>query len=1158
VSQATLEMGGITVEPGDRIGAFVYVRPIGKGGMAHVVLAKDPNDQEVALKILKASRLSKGMARFRREFRALSRIRHPNVIRVDAYGDLHGHPFIAMEYVEGKDLHQTIRGFRFIENAAERWTRCEAILVDMCRALSHVHQKGLVHRDLKPSNILMGPDGRGHLTDFGIVKDLDPGNDGFQSGTLVGTWAYASPEQISGHPIDHRSDLYSLGIILFAMLTGCRPFDEKDMKGYLDAHRNKIPPRPRQYDHRIPRHLDEICWRLLQKHPKDRFQSAREILYRLEQLDEPENPTLTGTWRLPLVGRGAELELVHDAVDRLTRSAGGMLVLEAREGMGRTRLLDHAAERASAIGIPVHRMRGEGGAAGLFGLIELCQDVLRVLGDSAAPELRTIVSDFRRGNARGGDALYRLMDALRPALLAVLAEGPRILLYDDFHEVPPRGMELMTTLVRTLIGIGEPLLMVVSVRSEDVHGKLERFLRGEGLGVTPTHLRLEPLSRNALLGLTARLMGAGQKSEALAVRLHQETEGNPLFITQFLESLIQGGMLVQGPKGLYHLNSDTDEISTGHLEIPRGVRSVIRKRLEKLAPGEVLVLQALAVSGRALELDLLLEILDAEEDEVMDDVDRLIDRGIVVERRTGGLVHHDVSNRLVADVVYRDLSTDRRALLHLSVADCLEHNFATVPAAIELVGDHYRLAGEAGKAFAYLIQAAERMLARSLPSPAWDLSVRAKAVEDLASVELDRDRLDDLRVRLMLVRAQIQWIRGEWADCRATCEALVRLADLVEAAVPRAMARSILSKVLARLDEPERAREQAQLALFEARGTQERRAVAEALYACCAIAWEEGRLDEVQRLASEGLLLTGNDVALEELRGELMLAETAVQAANGQLALATSGLTEATAIFERTGKKATHCVALCNLGEMLMWQGRLLEAREATNRALRIADDIRYRVGRAAAYRVRGEVMLELGLLERAQSDVTEALAESSALSVHQEMVACRYSLARLARRQGQVTEVASHVAIARNLAHRKDPERYLAALLALAAWVCGNQNERTDALRMLDRAEATLDSLPVPRRAQVMVGAAEAYAALHEPARAQRLAAEAAGLARSRGLRLLDLEARLLLARLVDEPQTASWRAEARALAEAFEAELTPELAKAFHTRPGMAGLYT
>ena len=103
-----LEMGGVVIEPGQRIGPYVYERVIGKGGMAHVVLGRGPDGREVALKILKASRFKTGLTRFRREFRALSRIHHPNVIRVEAYGDIFNHPYIAMEYVEGRDLHQTI------------------------------------------------------------------------------------------------------------------------------------------------------------------------------------------------------------------------------------------------------------------------------------------------------------------------------------------------------------------------------------------------------------------------------------------------------------------------------------------------------------------------------------------------------------------------------------------------------------------------------------------------------------------------------------------------------------------------------------------------------------------------------------------------------------------------------------------------------------------------------------------------------------------------------------------------------------------------------------------------------------------------------------------------------------------------------------------
>ena len=238
-----LEMGGVVLHPGSRIGNYVFLREIGSGGMARVLLAKDPAGDLVALKVLRRSRFKTGLARFRREFRALSRINHHNVIRVEAYGDLFGHPYIAMEYVDGPDLHTQIRAFRTWE-AEARWERCEAILVDLCRALSAIHRRGLVHRDLKPSNVLISREGECKLTDFGIVKDLDPSRDPHMSTTLVGTWAYASPEQITGNAIDHRSDLYSLGVILFAMLTGKRPFVASDMAGYLALHRDRPAPAP--------------------------------------------------------------------------------------------------------------------------------------------------------------------------------------------------------------------------------------------------------------------------------------------------------------------------------------------------------------------------------------------------------------------------------------------------------------------------------------------------------------------------------------------------------------------------------------------------------------------------------------------------------------------------------------------------------------------------------------------------------------------------------------------------------------------------------------------------------------------------------------------------------------------------------------------------
>ncbi|MCB9744650.1 MAG: protein kinase [Alphaproteobacteria bacterium] len=1154
-SSDVIEVGGVTLRPKDRINEFIYERPVGKGGMANVVLARSPSDEQVALKILKANRFTTGLKRFKSEWRALSRIRHPNVIRVDAYGDLHGHPYIVMEYVEGKDLHQTIRGFKYLENPDERWKICESILVDICRALAHVHQRGLVHRDLKPSNILIDRHGRAKLTDFGIVKNF-AAPDPEVSRTLVGTWAYASPEQISGEPVDQRSDLYSLGIILFAMLTGCRPFDEKDMKGYLQAHRTKKAPRPRAYDRRIPKVLDEICQKLLAKDPKDRFQNAREVLYRLEQLEpDAQSMDFGEGWVPSLVGRAAETELLHDAVDRMTRREGGVIILEGREGLGRSRLLEVTASRAQGLGVPVHRLSGQRGPGGLFGLIEFCKQVLDALGERAPDELRAVVEDWTKGEARGGDAIYRLMDTLRPAVVQLLGDGPRIILYDDFHMLPRRGLEIFASLARTTVAIGEPALMVLAVRTEAVTPGLDAFLQGESMGIHPRRLRLAPLSLTAVTRLTEGLLGPGEKARVLAERLHLETQGNPLFVSQFLSALIQQGLLVKAGRGL-ELTADTEEIATGHLEIPHGVRQVVRKRLEGLSDGELEVLQLLAVSGRPLDLDLTLEVLDRDEDEVLDQLDALIGRGLVSERRTGELVYHDVGHRMVADVVYRDLDANLRKRLHGRLAVSLEQAFANAPAAIELVGDHYRLAGESEKAYRHLVAAAARMLARSLPSEAWELAVKAHSLEEHAAEALSPAEMRPLRLQLLDVRAEVLVVRAEWQEAEKLLETYVELAQAMGEPRLALSGRCRLAKNLRRLGEIERSHAEADSVLEDARAFGDRELVAKALYAKAVNAWDDGQPKEVERYASEGLVLTTGGPVVE-VRGEMLLCLSIAQAGQGRMASASKGMEEAVDVFEALGVKPTRCLALCNLSEMLVWQGRLVDARARAEEAIELAQDISYRMGHAIGLRIHGEACMELGLFEQAHKSLTAALELSSTLRMTDEMIACRYTLARLAAEQRKAADTRDQVAIARGLAERSDPERYAPALIALNAWACAITGDEADARRMLERAERDLASLHVPRRAQVMIGAARAHHALGKLEDAERLAMQGTGLARSRGLRLLDLQGRLLLSEIAaDIGATSSWREEAAALARAFDRELSPELAQSFRARPALAGL--
>ncbi len=1142
-----LDLGGVVLQPGARVGKYTYQRPIGRGGMAQVGLALDPEGTEVALKILKASRVRSGLPRFRREFHALSRIHHPNVIRVYAYGTYREHPYIALEYVEGRDLHRTIRDFR-TRPVSYRWRRSEEILIDLCRALAHVHKRGLVHRDLKPSNILINAEGQAKLTDFGIVKDLDPGSDPMQSTTLVGTWAYASPEQITGEPLDHRSDLYSLGIILFAMLTGRRPFAAEDMSGYREAHLKQTPPRPRELWPEVPRHLDEICLKLLQKDPRDRFQSAQEILYRLEQLG-PEITAGDDSWEPPLVGRDSELELLRSAVDSLTRREGRVVALEGPEGIGRSRLLRFAADRAGVIGIPVHRVRAEG--PGLPGLLGLARSVIEQLPGEEPAALTSVLERWTAGSTLEGDAVYRLLEGLKVGLETLLDEGPQVILWDDLQSARVRELEVLSVLARYLLRRERPLLLLVAARGEAPTEALDQLLGGGRAPRRTRRIGLRALDGGAIQDLVTAVIGDSGRARALSGRLLHVTEGNPLFVAQFLSSLMQQGVLVRRSDRM-SLEADTEEIATGHLEIPAGIRGVIRARLGALDREAMDFLRVLAVSGRTLDLDLSLEILDRDEGAVLEAIDRLIRRGIVTERRIGSVVLHDVSHRLLGDVVYRELSPEQRAALHLRLASVLERHSGNIPSAMELLGHHFRLAGEHGRAYLYLSEAAARMQARSLPAEAWKLSGQALAIEETAWQTLGEERAASARIRILQVRADVHYGRGEWAECARCLEALIELAERRGATRALIRARTVLGRARQRLGVPNSA-ETVRLALAAAREDEDREGVAEALYTLAALAWEAGELSRCERLAEEGLVLVQGE-ELARLRGELLLALTAVQATRGLVASAIEGLEEAERILSRLGQRRTRAIALCNLAELLAAQGGLTRARARADEALEIAEELGYRLGMAMALRIRGEVLMELGMTDDARAELGRALEQSAEISVLPEMIAGRYAMARLAAIRGDAAETEAQVSVARSLARRQDPERYATALLVLHAWACAMTGDRADALRMVGAAERSLDQLPVPRRCQVTLGAAQAYKALDRPVEAERLARDAVALASAGGFRLWGLDARLLLAEVVAAPVEArAWREEALNMARGLVEELGPDLSLAFARRPGL-----
>ena len=681
-------------------GRYKVQKLLGEGGKKKVYLAHDTTlDREVALAVIKPEGLDEASRlRISREAQDMARLGdHSNILQIHDLGEEAGEPYMVLPVMQGD-----VEGL--IEDAPDHRLSLEQsikICKQVCRGLEHAHAQSIVHRDLKPGNVSLTGEGTAKIADFGLAVAADRSRL-TQEGMMVGTFSYMPPEQAIGGDVTAQADLYSLGAMLYEMVTGRPPFVGDDNVAIIGQHLNTPPVAPTWHNKNVPPALEVLIMRLLEKDPSSRPGSAHEVHEALDAIDvgarhavplQDATDAATGpapVYRHTFVGREAEVRQLHTAFDGTMSGEGSLMMVVGEPGIGKTSLTEQLATYVKLRGgsALVGHCYEEGSlslpylafveAMRSYVLGREPEDLKEELG-SGASDVARIVSEIRdRVEVEPSEPSdpeqdrYRLLQAVTSFLRNAAAVQPILIVLEDLHDADRGTLDLLKHVARNLSG--SRLMIVGTYRDVEVD-------RTHALSGTLADLRrVSNFGRIPLRGLTAdevqRMMAgiAGQElpwgtSEAV----HRQTEGNPLFVQEVLRYLVEEGFLAREA-------GDETRQTPPEMRIPEGLRDVIGKRLTRLTDECNQVAAMAAVVGRDFRLDVLQRVAGLPEDDLYAALEEAKNVGIIEERSgVGEALSFRFAHAFFRQTLYEEMFAPRRIRLHQQVGQALEEVYSERP-----------------------------------------------------------------------------------------------------------------------------------------------------------------------------------------------------------------------------------------------------------------------------------------------------------------------------------------------------------------------------------------------------------------------------------------------------------------------------------------------
>jgi serine/threonine protein kinase/serine phosphatase RsbU (regulator of sigma subunit)/tetratricopeptide (TPR) repeat protein len=689
---------------GSQFKDYTLLEKIGEGASGQVFKARR-GSQLFAVKILTEMKGAGIDAvqrdiRFRNETSQIARLSHPNLSRIFEFGEFQNQRFIIMELLTGEDLRVRL------QMGALPYEDVRQIAIALAQACKELHGNGLIHRDLKPENVILNTDGSLKLIDFGLGGDIEEINITSNRNETVGTYFYSSPEQlrILKRKVDGRSDLYSLGILLYECLTGKRPFESSDLAELLQMHAQVRPAPLACADIGCPLVFGQIIEKLLAKDPDDRYQSAASLLFDLENLSSLESERKnrgaveigkqdaagSAHSRLPLMGRQQELASLQQAIQSLQQKRGSFQIIEGEGGAGKSRLVKEAVQLARAQNLLVLTakctLQAQDTPLGLISQLidDYCASVLTLQPDQQQKELKLVraaaseslesVARLSRGfqklfgNERVSefetDPQRFLMNVVSFFVQLARTKSGLVLLMDDIQWMDSMSRHAVISLAKGLES--EPICVLSTSRNDSASIEGLRLLKSR-LDSLASSIEVGPLDISAIQEIVVSYLGNHPAEPVIGHKALAFSNGNPFVAIEYLSTLVAKGCL-----RLDHEKWVLDEHQLRQVDFSGNVYSLVLDRIQNLSEATKAMMQIAAVIGFSFDTDLLQKLSKFSISEIRDHLRAAVSANVIeaLHENRFQFVHDRVREALTssfAESEIRDLNTRIANLLYESI-----------------------------------------------------------------------------------------------------------------------------------------------------------------------------------------------------------------------------------------------------------------------------------------------------------------------------------------------------------------------------------------------------------------------------------------------------------------------------------------------------------